>query len=325
MPDYNPCLVIIFNHKYDKNIPQLEALYSSKFKNIYFLVPFYKGDNPRVIPVYESSFYFQGYIAQGFRDFYDPRYSHYIFIGDDLIINPVLNEHNFAESLGIKQGESYISELVTFDGRVRTGPYKTVAQPAKSSWGHTIDAVNFYSNRKGSETKGELPSKEVAEAKLKSAGLDVQPLKFSNIFGKPKTPASISGLLSTCRKYWTYYVSWKHLKVAGDSSSIQLSYPLVYGYSDIVVVASDIITEFSHYCGVFASMGLFVEIAIPTALLLCSNRVLTDEDTKLKGEALWLGDIAGLEEKYQLNLQKMLTDFPSEKLFYHPVKLSRWR
>lgn len=325
MSAYNPCLVIIFNHKYDKNIPQLEALYGDKFKNIFFLVPFYKGNNPRVIPVYESSFYFQGYIAQGFRNFYDPSYSHYIFIGDDLIINPSLNESNFDELLGIKQDESYISELVTFDGRARGEHNANAAQPEKSFWGHTIDAVSFYSNRKGSETKNELPSKEVAEAKLKSAGITVLPLSFYNIFGKLAMPTSFSGLVSTCKKLWTYYVAWRHLKVAGDRNSLQLSYPLIYGYSDIVVVANNTIAEFSQHCGVFAAMGLFVEIAIPTALVLSSSRVLTDKETKLKGKPLWLGDIAALEEKYNLSLPAMLADFPAQQLYYHPVKLSRWQ
>lgn len=324
MSNHNPCLIIIFNHRYDKNIAKLELLYGSRFKNIYFLVPFYDGNNPRVISVYESSFYFQGYIAQGFKSFFGDKYSHYIFIGDDLIINPVLNDDNFAELLGIEQGESYIPELVTLDGCVRAGKHKNAAQPKKSFWGHTIDAVTFYENRKGSETKNELPSKEIAEAKFKSAGLSIIPLTFYNIFGQTYIPTSFSKLATLFRHTWNYYVSWRPMKVSGDANGIKLNYPLVYGYSDIVVVSKLIITEFSHYCGVFSAMGLFVEIAIPSALVLCGEPIITDAESKLKGKALWLNDIKGLEESYKLSLKKMLDDFPSGQLYWHPVKLSKW-
>ena len=37
-------LVIIFNHRFDKNIKILKTLYNGRFDNITFLVPFYDGD-----------------------------------------------------------------------------------------------------------------------------------------------------------------------------------------------------------------------------------------------------------------------------------------
>ena len=59
-------LVVIYNHRFDGNISIVEDLYRERFSNIFHLVPFYDGDRPDVIPVYENSFQFQGYIAQGF-------------------------------------------------------------------------------------------------------------------------------------------------------------------------------------------------------------------------------------------------------------------
>ena len=64
---YNLTLVIVFNHRYDKNIAALEKIYRKKFFNIKFLVPFYNGDREDVIPIYENSHYFQGYFAQGYH------------------------------------------------------------------------------------------------------------------------------------------------------------------------------------------------------------------------------------------------------------------
>jgi hypothetical protein len=322
MSTYNPCLIIVFNHKYDKNISRLEEIYSSKFKNIFFLVPFYTGDNPRVIPVYESSFYFQGYFAQGYTTFYRPEFTHYFFIGDDLILNPTLNETNYAELLGLEEGASYLPEINTLRG---PNDDSTPSSPKQRFWVHTIRGIDFYGNRRGSETKHELPSYEEVLQKLASHGVEIRPLSYGNIFGPLTMPSNFSQVTSTARTLWTYYWTWRHRKVQGDKQQLQLQYPLVFGYSDVIVISKQVIERFCHLCGVFAAMGLFVEMAVPTALLLSTNNILTDEKSKLKGTPLWGDDITKLEEKYKLNLEAMMADFPKSQLHYHPVKLSRWQ
>ncbi|HTD94780.1 MAG TPA: hypothetical protein VK644_13240, partial [Chitinophagaceae bacterium] len=97
----NACLVIVFNHRYDKNIPVLERMYSGRFRHIYFLVPFYDGAHPNVIPVYESSNFFQSYFAQGFHRFFREEFTHYIFLGDDCVLNPSITESNVLEQTGL--------------------------------------------------------------------------------------------------------------------------------------------------------------------------------------------------------------------------------
>ena len=67
----NIALIIIYNHRYDSNVSILEGIYKERFSDIFHLMPFYDGDKPNVIPVYENSRYFQGYIAQGFRNFFN--------------------------------------------------------------------------------------------------------------------------------------------------------------------------------------------------------------------------------------------------------------
>ena len=104
-------LVIIYNHKYNKNIEILERIYKDRFSNIYHLVPFYNGDNPNVIPVYENSWYFQGYISQGFKSYFKEEYTHYFFVADDLILNPKINENNYAEHLKLNSNTCFIPYL----------------------------------------------------------------------------------------------------------------------------------------------------------------------------------------------------------------------
>lgn len=48
-------LMVIYNHRYDNNIPIIEDLYNNKFSHIYHIVPFYDGDKRNVISVYDSS------------------------------------------------------------------------------------------------------------------------------------------------------------------------------------------------------------------------------------------------------------------------------
>ncbi len=49
-------LLIIYNHRYDKNIPLLETLYGERFTYLYHIIPFYDGTKDNVITVYDSSF-----------------------------------------------------------------------------------------------------------------------------------------------------------------------------------------------------------------------------------------------------------------------------
>ena len=105
-------LIIIHNHKFTKNIEIIERVYQERFSNIFHLVPFYEGAKSNVIPVYESSHFFQGYVAQAFRSFFNAKFDHYFFVADDMIVNPIINEKNYSEHLKIKKGEAFIPRLI---------------------------------------------------------------------------------------------------------------------------------------------------------------------------------------------------------------------
>lgn len=326
MSTFQPCLVIVFNHKFDRNIEVLEKLYQERFQHIFFLVPFYTGTNPRVIPVYESSYCFQGYIAQGFARFRRPEFTHYLFIGDDLILNPAVNEHNYAGLLKLDAQTSYVPELAPLHEPAASLDVASGQESSQTHWWHAFKAVTFYENRSGSEITQELPSYEEALACFAEHDIHIRPLTYYNVFGPVVVPTNWRAALEAGRRLWTYYVSWRRRKVPGRPQQLQLPYPLVYGYSDITAVAAPAMPRFCHLCGVFAAMGLFVEMALPTALLLSGGRIVTEAQADLKGLALWRpAEVAKLEEKYQLNLDALLTDFPARRLYYHPVKLSRWR
>ncbi len=325
MSVYTPCLVIVFNHRFDRNIAVLERLYGPRFEHIYFLVPFYRGTNPRVIPVYESSYYFQGYFAQAFQSFYRPEFTHYFFIGDDLILNPALNQHNYARRMGLDAATSYIPDLKALHEHAAALTLPGVDTTGPAFWNHTFQGITFYHNRLGTQAQPELPSYDEAHRRLAAHGLESKPLSYYNVFG-PLRLDSRAAASDTLKKLWTYYVSWRRFKVDGQFNQLLPQYPLAYSYSDIAVVSHQVIEQFCHLCGVFAAMGLFVEMAVPTALALTEGAIRTDASSPLRGKPLWLlPDIAAQGEHYNYQLDALLADFPADQLYHHPIKLSKWK
>jgi hypothetical protein len=299
--------IIIYNHRFDQNIEVLEKVYASRFSHIFHLMPFYTGDRPNVIPVYENSYYFQGFIAQAFRSFYREDFTHYFFIADDMILNPRVNEQNFTEEMPIPTGFSFISQFNSYNNN------------SDGFWNRVNLAYEWKIRQNGLQITGELPLPETAVEKFKKLHLPSDPLRFEQIWETPKTFAQWATTVLTRPAFCFRFLG---SKIRGET--FQLSYPLVGGYSDIFVVDAEAIKKFSHYCGVFAAGKLFVEHAIPTALALSSDKIITCRNMKLRGKALWNRRELGALDNFGGSLAKLMGDFPRDYLYLHPIKLSKW-
>jgi hypothetical protein len=315
MSKSNVVLIIIFNHRYDKNIERLEQLYKDKFSNIYHLVPFYDGDKENVIPVYGRSIFFQGYIAQGFNSFFKKEYQHYFFVADDMILNPAINERNYQTFFQLNNQISFISELMPLHDR-----RGAICPSSNDFWIGTLSAYYYKLKQKYIEAENEIPSQDKAISKLKLQGIDIQSIKKRQLFGKPvifpQTLGDKARMLA-----WLYTTIRYPFK-----KKFNLPYPFIGAYSDMVIVSSDSIKEFCHYCGVFASTCLFAEVAIPTALVLATqHKIRVEKDLENRGRALWQieKDYMYLENNFK-NLNDILTNFPADYIYLHPVKLSKW-
>ena len=322
----NVALIIVFNHRYDKNIPLLESIYEGRFSNIYYLVPFYDGEKENVIPVYESSFQFQGYMAQGFKQYFREEYEHYLFVADDLLLHPSINETNYKEYFGLGKDTSFIPEIFPLhdlpnNDTVRFIPSDKKPGKEKWYWWRLKQLVHYKHGSEGVETKNEMPSYEDAEAVIMKQGYNLQPLSAKDIFGSflsfadRRTPKELV-------KYLLNRLAYR--------KGFELPYPVVGSYSDIVIVSKPAIKKFAHYCGVFAANGLFVEFAIPTALLLSSAKVMTEPQLGKRGLIYWAyskeeaANYAAALKPFSNNLVSLLTNFPKNKLYIHPIKLSKW-
>lgn len=289
-------LLIVYNHRYDKNIPILNNIYKNRFSNIFHLVPFYDGDVENIIPVYDNSHYFQNYIAQAYTHLRKQNFSHFYLVADDMIINPQLDENNLHDKLGLAYDECYL-------------PRKIILQENKNNcgkkwWGHSHHAVSYSITQKGVEVKNILPSVEEAKKRFELHGIPYSNIPLSVI--KPNGRGE-------------YKIAIKCLINRG-----KINYPLVGGYVDTLIIPSDYMLNFCKYCGAFAATKLFVEIAIPTALVLSTDKIKYNDDVRLKEGDLWNEEQIEFAKSHEFSLVKLNENFPDDVLFYHPVKLSKW-
>jgi len=300
-------LIIIYNHQYNRNIEIVEWIYKNRFTNIYHLVPFYNGDKRNVIPVYENSYYFQGYVSQGFKSFFKEKYSHYFFIADDMILNPVINENNYQHHLQLSDETCFICRLSSLDEAARF-------------WSFNLHAIMYNCKSPGTEAETQLPTYNEAKEALKKFNIVNKPLAFEHVWQKPQTRGEWLEKIKKDIKFISRY-----FKNKATGKKYELSYPLVRSYSDIFVISSDAIKQFCHFAGLFAATRLFVELAIPTALVFSAKKIKTEKDIQLRGRALWTKEDISILDKYEYQVGNLLDNFPKDHLYLHPVKLSKWK
>jgi hypothetical protein len=299
------CLIIIYNHRFERNINKLNSYYKSRFDNIYHVIPFYQSEDENVITVYENSHQFNGYIAQAFKSYYKEKFDYYVFAGDDLLLNPTINQDNIVDKLGIDKNSSYIKKLHSIG---------SVSIP----WYHIPKILYKFVSSQGVSVKGEIPDKTEADKIAIRHGLNIKKISFikylKHIFLN-KSPMSFFRTLA-------YFIGYGYLKRFKNLR--EPPYPLVVGYSDFFVIPKHNIKEFIHYCGVFAGMNLFVEVAIPTALML-SSETIKSENKGLRGVEFWdESKIQELMKDNNLSVIELFKNHP-DQLYFHPIKLSKWK
>jgi hypothetical protein len=306
--------VFLFNHRFEKNIATLERLYGSRFSNRKYIMPFASRDDDQVARVYETSWNFSGHIAQAGASVTVPGTSHYVFIADDLILNPRLDEGNLLETLGVGSDDAYIKSLASID-TLRYRWYRALGE-----------TLNLDNREPGFDYLSELPSAEDARRKFESLGVR---------FERP-WPHGIREWRNALTRLPSNWGLGNTLRYARRPTS----YPLVYGYADFLVVPADAWERFLHYCGVLAALNCFAEVAVPTALALAARNVVTElplnehferhsgtrTGITMPGRELWGAEaINGFAAPFERSFDNLVSGFPPELLYVHPVKLSQFK
>ena len=238
-------LVVIFNHKHEKNLPVLRRIYGQRYSEILFLMPFYSGNDKDVIKVCDSSWNFHGFLAQAYDRIRDMNCEYYLFVGDDLFLNPRFNEWNSAKLLGLEGKDVYAFMPTELN---KEGNYGW-------SWFRGRWALQPFL-KSGLNWKDELPSREEAFRLFEDfLGREYRHTYEDDIFaGTEATKQDIE----------------KFLEANGNSRDVL--YPLAMAYSDIFALRKRQLKAFSDMLGVFAAMNVFVEIATPTTTILTTPR-----------------------------------------------------
>jgi hypothetical protein len=300
-------LAIIYNHRFDRNIPVIDRLYGDRFSHIWHLVPFYDGELEHVIPTHYGAYSFHGFVGD-FHDRVDlpEEVSHVAFIGDDLILNPRLDENNFSARLGLDSSEGFIKEI---DPLVSHG----------LKWPHVLPAIKAMHNQRNFQWSDYLPPVEEARKKLAPYGDVDGSLGWRNL-------QIVGRFRRRGFSPWTVYRLLPDLIDLLYPANRKPPYPLLSGYSDCFVAPRDAMAGFARLCRVFAASGIFVEVALPTALALACDRIATEKTMDWKGRELWhVHEVEEIEKAHGNRLPALLEGMPENQLYVHPVKLSRWR
>lgn len=314
-------LLILFNHKYEPNIEKLRKIYSGRFKNIYFIMPFYRGLDKDVIGVYGHSFYFQGYIAQALQKLKNEKYDHYIIIGDDLVLNPCINENNYTNEFGLTPTSGFIPEIFMLANITKKPRLLQSNSFPKWYWNYSALSFNF-KKQLGIEVEKEIPSAESAFNIISKHGYT-----FESVLNLDQVVDPVPSFKNILKNFNTLTYWFKEYLKYFSKIKRTIKYPLVGSYSDIVIIPATSIDSFAHISGVFSSLSLFAEIAIPTALLLTTKNVVQEKDLQKKGTTLWPDqkEFYTIKDKYNGSLENLFIDFPKETLYIHPIKLSQWK
>ena len=252
-------------------------------------------------------------MAQGFQHYYQEDAPHYIFIADDLMLDPLINENNYANYFNLSENSGFIDQFGYLGN-----PF------APGAWSHNALGYEFNKDVPGLEEIHQLPS--VAEANNRFQSLGLGTISF-NEKEKPFIPGIkiACPVLSTSSRKSLKYLAVKIAKTRNKIKPYKLSYPLVRGPSDIFIVPSVTIHKFCYYCGIFAAANLFVEIAIPTTMALVSDEVILGEDITNKiGLNFNASEVARILAQHGNDPEKLFNNWQSEYLYIHPIKLSSW-
>lgn len=308
-------LIIVFNHNYEENIEKLQKIYGGRFQHIWFVVPFYEGSRQNVIPVYDSSYYFQGFIATAINHLKTYNFDNYLNIADDLYLNPQINEDNYHHYFKTNEDTGFISNFFDLNNSAERRP----SRPYAPYWNAITTALNLQFN-KGFEWNNYLPSYQEATRLLQKYGIKPSNAIRTRMFF-PFKPIRFSLKIDDLKfSYHGLKLCLSNFKYLFSKRSIK--YPLVGGYSDITIIPKSAATNFAKYAHAFASLNLFVEIALPTALLLACEKIATEDNLSLKCITHWHIERLTNDNNYT-SVSQINDSFPEDSLYIHPIKLSK--
>lgn len=299
-------LCLFFNYPFERNIPLLEELYSDTFDNIVHIQPMVCSKRENVHTVYRAAFNFGGFFAdsRSFLEELDADY--YIFAGDDCIINTRLFHKTFEQTFlkGEKQITAFIPQLLKFaNGNEWKAPHKI------NTLARFVNGYGLYDQRIEGWNSF-LPDPEIIKKAAERLGVHSETLR--------QPPEDDYRTLTPSQREVLH-------RLMGGKLEAPLPYPLVYAVSDFFIVSRHQLSEFCHNVGLLATMNIFPEVSVPTALLSLNGPILQAKDLSLKFEWTWgrNQDVEHFVPTSMDELRNFIAQMEDHTLFRHPIKLSK--
>jgi hypothetical protein len=315
-----PCLCIVFNHPYPQNVPVLERLYRSRFSTIRYLIPFqHDSSNPDVIATYRGSYQHQGFITDALPALSKVECSHFIFVQDDVLLNPSINEQTILSELGcVEAGDGFVGGMGPLDVDIGSwhwilGILWKLYYPRNQLSGTGVDSLESWLSY--------LPSVDQALKKASKYGIGLSRVSRAPNSLNDQSVVIDMPYFATHKPEYVRLMNRLVVDSLFDTAPeevITLPYPFVmtaWG-ADLFALPKSRLVEYAHYAGVMAAAGLFAEIAVGTALMLVCDTVNTAQSCNLKLEWLWSSD----REDHAMDLIAL---FKSGYWAVHPVKVSK--
>lgn len=325
------------NHPFPSNLPLLRKMYSGRFSEVRYLIPFERMPDDDVIPVYRGSYTHAGYLNDAWHALKDIECDYIVMVHDDVLLNPAISEKNFFDFFPLGPNDAFLSKL--YDIPQAFGEWVWYAAlfpklfyPKSHLMGTGIERSNLLRY---------LPDAEALRAKLDRAGVPyTQQMRLDSerMWGVAERPSRVvldglsGGLAAPDQQVEIDRQSLQLMhqlnelmltsqravgQTTGDSTDdniVDFPFPLVQaGYqTDFYILPRSRAEEFQHYMGIAAAANLFVEVIAPTLLFACCDNVRTAADCEL--------DFSGFELKVPFGWF-----LNSNAVAMHPVKLSAYR
>lgn len=299
-------LCLFFNYPFERNIPVLEELYAGTFDYIVHIQPMVRSDRKNVHTVYRAAFNFGGFFADSidFLEALDADY--FVFAGDDCILNINLFGKNFENTFLKKDKEisGFIPQLLKFsNGKEWISPHKI------NTLARFVNGYGLYDQRIEGWNDF-LPDPESIRESAQNLNVYCQTMH------RP-SEENLHQLTPSQREVFN--------RLMGSKVEAPLPYPLVYAVSDFFVISREQLSVFCHNVGLLATMNLFPEVAVPTALLSVGGPILQAKDLDLTFEWTW-GRNQSVEHFVPTSVDAVRTfidKMGDNTLFRHPIKLSK--
>jgi hypothetical protein len=298
------CLVIIFNHPYPDNVGKLKEIYSNRFARVVFLMPFEQMNDADVMTVYRGSYTSQGFIADARQFLSNIDADFFVFAADDLLINPDFGERELYARLHLDRFDGYIPQ------------FRSLSVPSVQIGNNEDFGDDWHENGRGPWFWAERVLSRVHAPKHHIFGSGCEEA-WSYLPHREEALSRFAafGMASLASpKHGSATIPWHHR---------DLPYPLAVGMSDFFVVRNNALKKFYQCCGALAALDIFVEVAIPTALVLSCETLGTSADTSLQCKWTYTGSDKPIGLVDAIDYSTVCQKFHENLLFIHPVKFSK--